>query len=166
MLSWSTHHSNFIARQLRTLLMAKWLRQRRLRDMKCTGHDLEVMSLNPVRSNLGYVVLLSKLRLNKKYAKLCIQNTWSMFGIIVSLIVIVHLSSSSSHNIVIHHWCWRTLYFPFKSQSLHFVEILRALFQITFQEFPDMLNYHRYSVSAISKASQRSKRILCSLQRQ
>ena len=35
--------------------MAKWLRQWHLRDMKSTGHDLDVMGLNP-----GWVELAKK----------------------------------------------------------------------------------------------------------
>ena len=33
--------------------MAKWLRQRHLRDIKCTVHDLEVMGSNTGRVELG-----------------------------------------------------------------------------------------------------------------
>ena len=34
-------------------LMAEWLRQRCLMDMKGTVHDLEVMGLNPGQAELG-----------------------------------------------------------------------------------------------------------------
>ena len=33
--------------------MAEWLRRWRLRDIKYTAHDLEVMDLNPCRVKLG-----------------------------------------------------------------------------------------------------------------
>ena len=45
--------------------MAK-LKRQHLRNMKYTVYHLEVIGFNPVESNLGCVVLLSKL-LNKKY---------------------------------------------------------------------------------------------------
>ena len=46
-------------------LMAQWLKRQHLRDMKCTVHDLEIMSSNPggvkhgVLSNSVQVVLES-----------------------------------------------------------------------------------------------------------
>ena len=43
--------------------MPEWLRQRYLRDMKCTVHDLDVMGSNPCRVKFGCIVLLSKLYL-------------------------------------------------------------------------------------------------------
>ena len=33
--------------------MAEWLRKRRLKDMKCTVHDLEVMHSDPSQIELG-----------------------------------------------------------------------------------------------------------------
>ena len=49
--------------------MAEWLRQRRLRDMKCIVNDLEVTVSNPGAGELGrvHVILLPKAYLNKKY---------------------------------------------------------------------------------------------------
>ena len=46
--------------------MAEWLEQASQRhEMYC--HDLEVMSRNPIRVELGCVELLSKTYLNQKY---------------------------------------------------------------------------------------------------
>ena len=46
-------------------LMARWLRGQRLRDMKCTVYDLEVMVHILVRSNLRCIVILSMSYLNQ-----------------------------------------------------------------------------------------------------
>ena len=44
--------------------------------MKYTAHDLEVTGSNPVRLNLGYVVLLSKSYLNQKFCKSMLGFQW------------------------------------------------------------------------------------------
>ena len=55
-----------ISAQASKFLMAEWLRRWHLRDMKCTVHELEVMSLNPNQIE-GGVRSTSKSYLNKKY---------------------------------------------------------------------------------------------------
>ena len=51
--------------------MAEWLTRRRLRDMKCTVHDLEVMGWNPGQVELGVRSTSVQVVFESKIYKTC-----------------------------------------------------------------------------------------------